>query len=369
MELRQLLDMQIVQRWLFIIWAAFAGPVILTLIPLKLFDPLRRFYYAICRRGKLLRTSDSARRGLQAGVLHNFGVILRLTVPQSFFVHFYIAGLLLNTILLFTAFGFACKCSGGVRDQFSSVVAQLTGAGVEHIPFAGDSVPVLGKYGREAWRLVFLLLLFQIHLVRRLYECIFVSKFNPAARMNLLGYIIAIGFYVNAPLILFSQAFGEEGISKAFTAYLTQKLKQGGDEWMESTQKAPDILDLVSYLGRIGWWPYLGAAISLFGAYHQFICHDILAGLREDESPGSSEKYHLPTGDWFELVSCPHYFAEIIIYIGFLVASGGTSPLMYLLLGLVVANLYLVAKPTHEWYLAKFDDYPKSRRAMIPYIC
>ncbi|KAL2611753.1 hypothetical protein R1flu_023445 [Riccia fluitans] len=353
-----LLDMQHVQRWLLMILVTLAGPVILTLIPFKLFDPLRRFYYPICRRGKLLQKSDSAGRGLQS-----------LTVPQSFFIHFYIAGVLLNTVVLFTAFGFACKCSGGVRDQFSSVVAQLTGAGVEHIPFAGDAVPVLGKYGREAWRLVFLLLLFEIHVLRRLYECLFVSKFDPAARVNLLGYLIGLGYYVLVPLILFSQAFSEEGFSKAFIGYVTQKLKQEGEQWVESAQNTPDASVLISYMAKIGFRPYIGAAICFYGAYHQYMCHDILADLRDDDNPGSSKKYHLPRGDWFELVSCPHYLAEIVIYVGFIVASGGTSPLMYLLLGLVVANLYLVAKPTHEWYLAKFDDYPKSRRAMIPYMC
>lgn len=33
---------------------------------------------------------------------------------------------------------------------------------------------------------------------------------------------------------------------------------------------------------------------------------------------------------------------------------------------LQVANLYLLAKPTHEWYLAKFKTYPKTRHALFP---
>jgi hypothetical protein len=31
-------------------------------------------------------------------------------------------------------------------------------------------------------------------------------------------------------------------------------------------------------------------------------------------------------------------------------------------------NLIPRAKVTHEWYLNKFDDYPKERRALIPFI-
>ncbi|KAF9623412.1 hypothetical protein IFM89_002996 [Coptis chinensis] len=40
-------------------------------------------------------------------------------------------------------------------------------------------------------------------------------------------------------------------------------------------------------------------------------------------------------GNWFEIVSCPHYLAEIVIYAGLLVASGGSDPTIWLLFGFV----------------------------------
>lgn len=52
----------------------------------------------------------------------------------------------------------------------------------------------IGVYGMEAWRIVFLLLLFEIHVTRRLYECVFVSSFDASARMNFFGYLIALGY-------------------------------------------------------------------------------------------------------------------------------------------------------------------------------
>ena len=33
-----------------------------------------------------------------------------------------------------------------------------------------------------------------------------------------------------------------------------------------------------------------------------------------------------------------------------------------------VANLLLAAMPTHKWYLAKFSNYPKHRKALIPFV-
>eukprot|EP00850_Spirogloea_muscicola_P000309 SM000001S04711 [mRNA] locus=s1:1871941:1873974:+ [translate_table: standard] len=77
--------------------------------------------------------------------------------------------------------------------------------------------------------------------------------------------------------------------------------------------------------------------------------------------------YRVPYGDWFYYVSCPHYTAEVVIYIGFLASSGCGDVTLYLLLAFVFANLIIVAVPTHAWYRQTFESYPKKRTAMIPY--
>ncbi|GMY05636.1 polyprenol reductase 2-like isoform X1 [Fagus crenata] len=80
------------------------------------------------------------------------------------------------------------------------------------------------------------------------------------------------------------------------------------------------------------------------------------------------EEYVIPHGDWFESVSSPHYLAEIVIYAGLLVASGGTDLTIWLLFGFVVANLVFAAAEMHRWYLRKFDNYPSNRLAIIPFL-
>lgn len=108
-------------------------------------------------------------------------------------------------------------------------------------------------------------------------------------------------------------------------------------------------------------------------------------------------------GGPFQWVSCPHYLAEIIIYMGLAILARHELPLTILILcwvvsilymsgwraanliyirqarhevkqaimcvlALQVTNLLLAAQPTHLWYQQHFPDYPKDRKALIPYV-
>lgn len=123
--------------------------------------------------------------------------------------------------------------------------------------------------------------------------------------------------------------------------------------------------EVLEPLANLGWCQWIGFGIFMWGWLHQLLCHAILGSLREDRR---ADEYVIPHGDWFEYVSCPHYFAEIVIYAGILVASGGSDITLWLLFMFVVANLFLAAAETQRWYCRKFDNYPQSRRAIIPFI-
>ncbi|RWS02389.1 putative polyprenol reductase-like protein, partial [Dinothrombium tinctorium] len=45
------------------------------------------------------------------------------------------------------------------------------------------------------------------------------------------------------------------------------------------------------------------------------------------ESAGSEVNtgYSMPSGGWFECISCPHYFAEIVIYFSLCLIFGGRN--------------------------------------------
>ena len=174
-----------------------------------------------------------------------------------------------------------------------------------------------------------------------------------------------------------------------------------------------------------------GAAVFLAGNALQLHSHWLLARLRParpaaardpaaapdpDAGRGAAAAggYRLPRGGAFELVSCPHYLAEIVIYAGLALVAGRGRLLPWLVLawvvrarrwklnriisspnpnhdestwgivwtawqrllgeavacmrGLQVANLLLAAGPTHSWYRRHFKDYPARRRAIIPFV-
>lgn len=80
----------------------------------------------------------------------------------------------------------------------------------------------------------------------------------------------------------------------------------------------------------------------------------------------SSQQYVIPQGALFNVISCPNLFGEIVEWSGFALMCWNLPALSFLVWTL--ANLVPRAISHHRWYLQKFEDYPKERKAVIPYI-
>lgn len=77
--------------------------------------------------------------------------------------------------------------------------------------------------------------------------------------------------------------------------------------------------------------------------------------------------YQIPQGGMFELVSCPHYFGEIVEWVGYAIARADLAAFCFALW--TAANLVPRAIQQHEWYHAEFGRrYPAHRRAVFPFI-
>ncbi|KAJ0089166.1 hypothetical protein Patl1_31725 [Pistacia atlantica] len=115
--------------------------------------------------------------------------------------------------------------------------------------------------------------------------------------------------------------------------------------------------------GRLFWWRFLiGLVIFIGGMWINIWSDKVLVGLKKQGGG-----YKIPKGGWFELVSCPNYFGEIVEWFGWGVMTWSWAGFGFFLS--TCANLVPRARANHKWYLDKFgEDYPKGRKAVIPFV-
>uniref|UniRef100_A0A8C9QQ53 3-oxo-5-alpha-steroid 4-dehydrogenase n=2 Tax=Scleropages formosus TaxID=113540 RepID=A0A8C9QQ53_SCLFO len=99
----------------------------------------------------------------------------------------------------------------------------------------------------------------------------------------------------------------------------------------------------------------LGMAVNVHSDY-------ILRNLRK---PGEIT-YKIPKGGMFEYVSGANFFGEIIEWFGFAVATWSLPAFAFAFFTL--CSIGPRAYNHHRFYHEKFADYPKSRKAVIPFI-
>ncbi|XP_073787228.1 3-oxo-5-alpha-steroid 4-dehydrogenase 1 isoform X2 [Danio rerio] len=87
--------------------------------------------------------------------------------------------------------------------------------------------------------------------------------------------------------------------------------------------------------------------------------------LRNLRKPGETG-YKIPRGGMFEYVSGANFFGEIVEWAGFALAGQSIHSAAFALFTLIVLSCR--GMDHHKWYLAKFEDYPKSRKALIPFL-
>lgn len=102
--------------------------------------------------------------------------------------------------------------------------------------------------------------------------------------------------------------------------------------------------------------------LFLAGQYGNFHHHRILARLRL----GGSKVYAIPQGGLFSLLVCPHYVFELVAWLGLAIISQH----IYLFAVATAMTAYLLGRTiaTRTWYRKKFENFPASRKLIIPFI-
>jgi 3-oxo-5-alpha-steroid 4-dehydrogenase 1 len=106
----------------------------------------------------------------------------------------------------------------------------------------------------------------------------------------------------------------------------------------------------------------VGTALFVFGFVANRKSDAIVLALR---APGEGG-YKIPRGFLFEYVSAPNYFAEIVEWIGFAIATWSTAGAAFAFF--TITNLAPRAFSNHKWYVEKFPEYPRERKALIPFV-
>ncbi|ELK08156.1 3-oxo-5-alpha-steroid 4-dehydrogenase 1 isoform X1 [Pteropus alecto] len=105
-----------------------------------------------------------------------------------------------------------------------------------------------------------------------------------------------------------------------------------------------------------------GFVLWLTGMLINIHSDGILRNLRQPGQTG----YGIPRGGLFEYVSTANYFGEVLEWCGYGLASWSVQGAAFALFTFCV--LLCRARQHHRWYLEKFEDYPKFRKIMIPFL-
>lgn len=106
----------------------------------------------------------------------------------------------------------------------------------------------------------------------------------------------------------------------------------------------------------------IGVALFFIGAGINIHSDAVLLRLRKEKGPG----YHMPQRGVHKHVAAPNYFGEILEWVGWAIAAWTAAG--FLFAAYTAANLAPRAYDHLKWYRARFQDYPKTRKALIPFV-
>ncbi|CAG5862345.1 unnamed protein product [Menidia menidia] len=265
---------------------------------------------------------DLIRYGKTKQTLRRADWLRAFDVPKRWFWHFYAISVTWNIFLLAVYLN-ATYQQQSFPSWLTRVLDVLTG-----MPGSASQVPQLST--------VLVQMLLCAHSLRRLLECLFVSVFSDGV-IHLAQYGFGLGYYI----ILGLTVLCSDRMSK----------------------------ETGTLLAQLDWLYLTGFALFIWASLLQHQSLVLLAGLRTGKSGKVETLAHkVPTGGWFELVSCPHYFAELLIYVSLSLLFRGLSLTWWLVVLYVFFNQALAGQLCHELYINKYESYPKDRKAFIPFV-
>ncbi|XP_073826227.1 polyprenal reductase-like [Musca autumnalis] len=255
-------------------------------------------------------------------------LVSKMEVPKSWFKHFYIFAFSWAMLALyFVLKGIIMHTTApSYVIEFLDFVAG--GAGNRKIVINSNSALVAS-------------VLMTLQCARRFYETNFVQIFSKTSKMNLSHYMVGYLHYFGAivALLLNTEGFVKGSLPSSFS------------------------------FTKITLLQYVCIFVFHFSWSQQYKSNMILVNLRKNPNTGKveTEKHLMPMGGFFNVVSSPHMLFEILMYIS-LLGIVGASLTWKLVVVWVFSNQLMNALLTHKWYKDNFKNYPKQRKALIPFV-
>jgi len=126
-------------------------------------------------------------------------------------------------------------------------------------------------------------------------------------------------------------------------------------------------LFFVRVINDVSWfynWKFLlGLSVFILGFILNKESDAILRKLRSE----NVKSYSIPRGGLFRWISAPNYLGEILEWGGWALLTWSLAGSAFFLF--TIANLVPRAIMIHKWYINNFDEYPSSRKAILPFLC
>jgi protein-S-isoprenylcysteine O-methyltransferase Ste14 len=237
--------------------------------------------------------------------------------------------LALSAITLFVLLGRAAPYGRHARPGWGPTIAPRWGWLIMELPaaitIAALSVPLLSRDGwPQAWLLVGL---WELHYVNRA----FVYPFRLRSTRPMPLTVVTMGFLFN----LVNGWLNARGLTTF------------GPELGRAAIDSPRVIG--------------GVVVFLLGLAINWDADARLLRLRRDGAG-----YSIPHGGLYAFISCPNYLGEILEWSGFAIAAGSLAALGFA--AWTIANLVPRALAHHRWYREQFPDYPRARRAIVPFL-
>jgi protein-S-isoprenylcysteine O-methyltransferase Ste14 len=108
------------------------------------------------------------------------------------------------------------------------------------------------------------------------------------------------------------------------------------------------------------WRFLLGGGLFIIGYAVNRDADRVLCALRQT----NLREYEIPKKGLYRWISCPNYFGEMVLWIGWAIATWSLAGWAFA--AWTIANLAPRAWAHHRWYQEQFSDYPPERRALLP---